>query len=532
MDENQGLASLSLEQLESIRKDALVVASGEFSPEGYKAFFELLHTIPMHKKGEMWVDEAFKAHKDKKGLLDEAHRESAKTTIFSKFFLAFFIGHHPELSNMVVRVNDDKANETTQAVANIIEFDPNWKLVFPHVVPDKQKGWGAGGYEVKRNDMSYEEWSEIKTKLLPDPTFVGYGWKSGSIIGSRINGVLLVDDIHDEENTSSDRQMNRVKKFYTDTLGPCIMEDAWEIWNFTPWLDNDLYAYLKSTGAYKSIKTPLLEKVDEKDPRRDKWPEDERIPMSGQFYYRYWPEAWSWDRITKKYLQSGAIGFARMYMLDLEATKGINLKQEWLHKYPANEIDPSWPVFFGIDYASTVDKLKNRDRDYFAMAIARAIPGGGIVIIDGIRRHMSRGEAIQTVLAYMGMYPSLQQIGVEAIGTGKEFYNDLLLANDIGGRVPPLMQITHGRKGKGERFENWLAPRCQAARIRFSNIENEFLRNFYDEWLSWPNGKHDDCIDSVFMTAIAAEGYLPSKSERTRGFNKKKKENPFHAFKG
>lgn len=508
------------------------MASSEFSPKGYRAFFELLHAVPMHKEGEKWVDAMFEAHEKKLGLLAEVHREGAKTTIFSKFFLAFFIGHHPDLSNMVVRINDDKANETTQAVAQIIEYDPNWKLVFPHVVPDKEKGWGAGGYEVKRTDVSSKEWAKIKTKGLPDPSFVGYGWKSGSIIGSRINGVALVDDIHDEENTSSSRQLERVKKWFTDTFAPCIMEIAWEIWNFTPWLDNDLYAYLKATGAYHCIKTPLLVKVDEKDPRRSKWPKDERIPMSDQFYYRYWPEAWNWDRVTKKYLQSGAIGFARMYMLDLEATKGINLKAEWLHKYPTQDIDPSWPVYFGIDYASTVDKLRGKDRDYFAMAIARGLPGGGLVIVDGIRKHLSRAEAIQTVLAYMGMYPSLQQIGVEKIGAGKEFYNDLVLANDIGGRVPPLVPITHGRTSKGERFENWLAPRCQAARIRFSNVENEFLRHFYDEWLTWPNGRHDDCIDSVFMVAIAGEGDLVARPREYKKFKREETENPFHSFRG
>ena len=528
MESLVGLESLTLGELEELRRKALVVASTEFNVRGFRAFFELLHNIPLHVEGEKWVAKAFDDHENKRGTLAEVHREGAKTTVFSKFFLAFFIGHHPELSSMVVRINDDKAGETTQAVANIIEHDPNWKLVFPNIVPDKTKGWGAGGYEVMDSSINYSEWSEIKTKLTPDPSFIGYGWKSGSIIGSRINGVLLVDDIHDEVNTGSSRQLEAVKKWFKSTLGPCVMQGAWKIWNFTPWLDNDLYAYLKATGAYGEIKTPLLVKVDEKDPRREKWPLDERIPMSGQYYYKYWPEAWSWDRITEKYLECGAIEFARMYMLDLEAAKGVNLKGEWLHKYPAQDIDPSWPVFFGIDYASTVDKLRGRERDYFAMAIARAIPGGGLVIIDGLRRHMSKGEAITTVLAYMGMYPQLQQIGVEAIGTGQEFYNDLLLANDIGGRVPPLVRITHGRKGKGERFENWLAPRCQAARIRFSNVENEFLRTFYDEWLSWPNGRHDDTIDSVFMTAIAAEGYLPNTEKRTWGKSKKENDSPFN----
>jgi len=517
---------LTLEQLAEARKKALITISGEFNPEGYKAFFELLHKIPMHPKGEVWVDEAFKAQAEGRGLLDKAHRESAKTTIFSKFFLAFFIGHHPEMSSMVVRINDDKSNETTQAVANIIEFDPQWKLVFPTVVPDKAKGWGANGYEVKRNDMSYEAWQDIKTKLLPDPSFVGYGWKSGSIIGSRINGLFIGDDVHDEINTSSPRQLKSVKKWYTDTLAPCLMEGAWEVWNYTPWLNNDLYAYLENTGAYNLVVTPLLVQSDD----GELWPEHPMVPLSGQKYFRYWPESWSWERITKKYLQSGQIGFARMYLLDLEAAKGVKLKAEWLHKYPAADIDPSWPVFMGIDYASTWDKLQNKDRDYFALAIARAIPGGGLVVFDGVRKRVSKGEAMQITHSYANMYPTYQLIGVESIGTGKEFYNDLLLSQDVSGKILKLHKIPYHAKSKGKRFEDWLAPRCQAARIWFSSVENEFLRVFYDEWLTYDNGQFDDTIDSIYMCAVAGEGYLPSSSSRTFGKELIEAECPYYAF--
>ena len=482
----------------------------------------------MHLMGNEWVDGAYEAHSRKKGFLCKAHRESSKTTIFSKYFAAFFIGHHPELSNIIVRINDEKATTTAAAIASIIEFSPVWKEVFPNVVPDKTKGWGAHGYEVMRTDIEYEEWSRIKAALLPDPTFVGYSYKSGSLIGSRVNGLFIGDDVHDEYNTASSRKLEEVKKWYRETMSPIFMEGCWKIWNFTPWLDNDLYAWLEATGNYEIFETPLLVQVDEDDPRAEQWPLDAMVPLSGGYYYRYWPEAWSWDRITEKYKDTGQIGFARMYMLDLEAAKGIKLKGEWLHKYPASDIDPSWPVFMGIDYASTWDKLKHRDRDYFALAVARAIPGGGIVVVDGVRRQVSKGEALQTAHAYANMYPTYQLIGVEAIGTGKEFYNDLLLSRDISGDILKLHEIPHHAKSKGKRFEDWLAPRCQAARIWFSNVENEFLRAFYDEWLTYDTG-HDDTIDAVYMCALVGEGYLPSKTKRTFGFRKKKALNPYYS---
>lgn len=518
---------LTLEQLDEKRQEALIRMSGEFSPAGYKAFFEANHILPMHLMGNKWVDGAYAAYSRGKGFLDKAHRESSKTTIFSKFFMAFFVGHHPELSNIIVRINDEKATKTAAAIANIIEFSPVWKEIFPHVVPDKVKGWGAHGYEVMRTDMPYEEWSKIKAALLPDPTFVGYSYKSGSLIGSRVNGMFIGDDIHDEYNTISPRKLKEVKKWYRETMAPIFMEGCWKIWNYTPWLDNDLYAWLEATGNYELFETPLLVEVDEDDPRAELWPEDPFIPISGQYYYRYWPEAWSWDRIAEKYGDTGQIGFARMYMLDLKAAKGIKLKGEWLHKYPSADIDPSWPVFMGVDYASTWDKLKNRDRDYFALAVARAIPWGGIVIVDGVRKRVSKGEAMQITHSYANMYPTYQLIGVESIGTGKEFYNDLLLSQDVSGDILKLHEIPYHAKSKGKRFEDWLAPRCQAARIWFSSVENEFLRVFYDEWLTYDNGQFDDTIDAVYMCALVGEGYLPSRTKRTFGRKRRKQESPW-----
>jgi hypothetical protein len=109
---------------------------------------------------------------------------------------------------------------------------------------------------------------------------------------------------------------------------------------------------------------------------------------------------------------------------------------------------------FGIDYASTADKLRNKDRDYFALAVKRVIPGGGMVLVDGVRKHLSKGEGLQLVQSMAGMYPTLAMIGVENIGKGEEFYNDLVLLDDIYGNPLPLMPISHGRRSKGDRFEN------------------------------------------------------------------------------
>lgn len=519
---------------EARRLALVLMAQIKDDPESFAAFFELMHGSPLHSEGKKWIKNAYAAHAAGKGLAQKCHRESGKTTVFSKFFLAYRIGKEPHRVNAVVRINDDKAGETTAAVAHIIEYDQNWKLVFPHVVPDPGRGWGANGYFVKRTDLEQAEWDQIITQSPDGPSFAGYGWKSGSIIGSRYDGLLIVDDIHDEDNTSSDRQLKAVHKFYTDTLQYCIMQGAWEIWNYTPWVLNDVYAFIESTGEYLVSESPVMLKAAAGEEGALFWEPEPFVPLSGGWWKLYWPDVWGFDRIAKMYRRTGAIGFARMMLLDLEATKGINLKKEWLHEYPANEIGHSWPVVLGVDYASTADKLRNKDRDYFTLAIKRVIPGGGMVLVDGYRGHLSKGEALQKVQSIAAIYPTLAMIGVENIGKGEEFYNDLVFLDDIYGNPLPLMSVSHGRKSKGERFENWLAPKYQMGRLWITDTPTPFVHEFINEWLTWPNSRNDDCLDADYMATVAGEGYLPSTAERSgrTGRNKTKEKNPYAVLAG
>jgi phage terminase large subunit-like protein len=309
------------------------------------------------------------------------------------------------------------------------------------------------------------------------------------------------------------------------------MEGAWEIWNFTPWLVNDVYAYIKSTGMYVVSKSPVMRDAQEGEEGATLWEADPLIPLSGKYWKLSWPEQFGFERLTDVYRRIGQVSFAKMYMLDLEATRGINLKTEWLHQYPAAQIFPSWPVIMGIDYASTMDKLKDKERDFFSLAILRAIPGGGLVLVDGYRGHVSKGEALNVAASYSGTYPTLQKIGVENIGKGEEFYNDLMLTVDMNGKPLPLMPVKHGRKSKGDRFENWLAPRFQASRIWVSDVKTPYIQSFENQWSLWPNAPHDDDLDAVYMAAFAGEGFMPAMAERTFR-SEMKQDNPFLAFAG
>ena len=478
------------------------------TPTGFQNFYEAIHQIKLPDHARGWIDAVYKD--EGKNFLIEAFRGSTKTTTFVTF-LAYKVGLYPERANMIIQVSDESAKENADAIAGIIEHNKMWKMCFPTVVPDRREGgkgtaWGAAGYNVKRTDIDYGDWQR-KVAKRSGSSFVGYGRTARGIIGKHPDGVLLIDDIDDENTTYSDRERSKTQTLLKGTIFPMRTHTTLTVAIGTPWTFNDALAYIKSTGRFHTQKTPVY--------------------MGDS---PTWPSEFHETRIQEERELSGELEFARMFLLDLEAASGANLKGEWLHAYPADDIDPSWPVVIGIDYASTADKLHDKDRDYFALAVGRLIPGGGVVLVDGYREHVSQGEAETLTRAWATNYATCSLVCIEAIGKGEEFYH-LMLSNS---RLP-LYPATTGGKSKGNRFEKQMAPLFQMSRVWITSEENKFVNEFRDEWMRWDLAPHDDCLDACYYMIVAATqvGNLAPPTEFTSlrpWFEKREISNPYIRF--
>jgi hypothetical protein len=513
----------------------------EDSPESFKYFYEFIYgrELPDHAYYE-WVIPIFLirpgfAEVDKYmalyleywekwdmepppiifdvlGTVTEAFRGSTKTTTLTRAFALYRIGKEPSKCNLLIQVGDQIAQDNAGEIATIIQTNPGWKDVFPHVKPDPDIGWGAAGYEVKNIDMPYDEWRKLcSSDKGHDPTFVGLGYKSRAIIGKHPTGVLIIDDIHDENNTASDRELQKVKDIVRGTILPTATPNTWLSVIGTPWTSTDVLAYLKETGKFYSAVTPV---------QRDDVPT--------------WNEMFHEKKIQEVLELSGDIEFARMYLCDVTAIEGVHLKREWLNIYPHEKIDAQWPVVMGVDYASTADKLLDGKRDFFTIAIGKAIPGGaGIILVDGYRGQVSQGEAEHKLKEFWGLYPRTQIIGIEAVGKGEEFYHLMLRSSRL-----PVKAESPGRKNKGQRFEKGMAPLFQFSRAWITDMPNKFVDNFVIEWVQWPFGEHDDCLDAVYwmlytgMQHLQGDRFMPGTHDPVEVFkaSRPKVDNPYEGI--
>ncbi len=467
---------------------------------GFAKFYELIfgRPLPRHARQD-WIEPLYRARGARKGLVVEAFRGSSKTTTLSIAFGAFRIGLEPHRSVLLIQAGDRAAGDTAAQIADIIARNPGWQAAFPDIEPDRKAGWGTDGYEVKRTGMDYAAWRTLCAQEKgKDPTFVGLGYKSRAIVGKHPTNLLLVDDIHDETNTRSARELEWVIKILTGTILPTVMPETWQVVVGTPWRENDALAYLKATRQFVSVATPIRK--------------NDRSQWGARFPKR------AIGRLRKL---AGEAEFARMYMLDVKGAQGIHLKAEWLNLYPHEKIHPSWPVVMGVDYASSADELNGSERDYFAVAIGRALPGGGIVLVDGFRARVSQGEAEEQLKALGELYPSTKLIGVEAVGKGEEFFHLMLRSTKL-----PLIPLHPGGKNKGRRFESGMAPLFERGRARIADVETGFLRAFRNEWLAWPHGQHDDTLDAVAWMLHVGESYIVGDFSR----QKTKRENPFNSL--
>ncbi len=464
--------------------------------QGYLLFYEIIFGVRPPPYAREWVQASFDTQGDKglRGLVLEAFRGSTKTTLITIGLTAFLMGHNPEWATLLVQVGDAIAENNTAAVAGIIEHNPGWKAIFPNIVPDKVKGWGAKGYEIKDTSVSPQVWASRNAKRK-DASLLGVGIKSNAIIGKHPDR-LVIDDIHNRANTASAREMAGVIGVFKADLLPAIKKDTWVDVCCTPWKKNDAYAWLKSSGRYKVVTTPVYKE----DENGDAEYKGKRVSLA-------WPAEFDAAEIEKREDELSAEGglaeFPRMFLLDLTKAEGLALKAEWLHEFPVEKIGISWPVVMGVDYASTQDKLRDGKRDYFALAVLKLIPGGGAVLVDGVRMHLSQGEAEEKVKAIAATYPYVRQIGIENIGKGEEFYSLMLRTSTL-----PLMPLSWGRKSKGARFESQMSPAFRSNRVWISDGPNEFLRMFRQEWVGWPFEPHDDTLDAVYCAMSAAQHNL------------------------
>jgi hypothetical protein len=528
------LRAMTKEERAALRRPLLAqLARVEDSPRAFAAFYELIYGNKLPAHGMQWINRIYGAHEEGIGSLIWAWRGSWKSTTISVAFLSYRIGKEPYHTNLIIGANDDSAEKITAAIALIIENNAGWKLVFPNVVPDDKRGWGAEGYFVKDTSLEYSQFLE-KCPNKIDPMLVGGGYKASRLIGKHPTGVLLIDDIHDERNSSSDRNRAEVVKIVSDTILPMAVKDnerliTWEIAVGTPWAEDDAYHYLKNTGQMDFIAIPVMEKAEEGDPdavyvdgvNRDGL----TFPDIVGWWKMTWPEMFGPKAIIRERATAGLRGFARMFLLDLKAAKVHGLRY---FTFPHQNIDPRWPAGGGCDLATVIKKklVDDPGRDYFSLAYGLKDPLNRLIVMDGIFEQCTQAQAEEHLKKPQSIFTNWRNTVIEGDGAGETFYVALMLRNP-GLR---LHMMKTGGKSKQHRQERELGPWLETAMVLISDADTPYLNALRKALDDFPEG-NNDIRDGLYWLCRGFPETLKMPEERDElpqvGAQSGKANNPF-----
>lgn len=468
--------------------------------DGFMLYHLLEAGCPLPSHAIDWTRTAYEGRELGMDAAIEAFRGSIKTTTFTNHFTTYHVGLYPWKSNLFIQASDDTARLNVKFAAGIIEFNPAFKLLFPTVVPDQDRGFGVQGYYVKDTSVPYGEFLQRTTK---DPTLLGAGYRSSDILGMHPNGLMILDDIHDHKNTRSNRLFQEVLEIHAKVIIPLRTPTTWRIDIFTPWREGDIGDRRKKSRFCVHCRTPIAKEVNgELDLDQPTWPE-------------VFP-----TKVIKQLKEDLTVAeFAQSYALNLKAAEGQVLKKQWLHYFPAEQIKKDWQSFVAVDYASIESQQQAGKRDRYALAAGRITPEGKLVICDGFVGHLTQADGEDKLDEFMQLMGA-DVAGIEKLGKGEEFYLRKL-------RTAPytVKGMTVGNLSKGWRFEKQLAPVFRDSLVLISDEpNNEYLEQLVREWLEWDGTEKyfDDCLDAAYHLVRVAKGNIMLQEHPAAGKKKQK----------
>ncbi len=518
----------------------IAVVKDSDSPESFEAFYEYITGGELPKHAKMWIHQLYNDKAQDRASLIFAFRGSWKTTTISQLFTAYRIGKEPWKANLILQNNDATAQNTTMAISEVVSKNPRWRDLFPTVIPDKKKGWGANGYWIIDTAIEADVWAEL-TSVTKDPTLLGLGISSGSVIGKHPTGVLVMDDIHDEKNTTSELERAMIVKVVTDTVFPMAVRDAtkkegeqlttWTLSVGTPWQEYDAYHYMKDTGEFGFLYSPLLFPANEGDPGAVYF---EHKQLIGWFRLA-WADHIPMESVKSLYNYSGHRGFYRMYLLSLIGSSDLGLP---FMSFPQEKVDDllqdhNLIACGGVDYASMIEirgkVIDPRNRSKFALAYGFILPTRVFVVTGGILGHYTQLKAEGHVEKVQALHKNYRTTGVEMNGKGEEFYAVLARKPELD-----LFPYWTGKKSKDKRLESELGPWLEMGKIMVSDADTPFLNDLRKALWEFPHGNLD-VLDAVFGVSktipdVLVVDKLPDDESLPSARRKRKHKNPFGSF--
>lgn len=389
------------------------------------------------------------------------------------------LGEDQENRIFIVCNSDDNARARVDSVSRYIEYDEDYKQVYPEVMPAEKETWTKHKLIIRRKskikDASVEAWG-ITT--------------SGAGAGCDI---MIVDDPVDLRNTIINPALRKTVKvsFYNVWLTR-LSPNAFLIYIATIWHEDDLTHELLKNPRFQFLKIAVSEDFNYLECTS---------PFKGKFRISLWKEQWNKKALLAKRKEIGEKAFNRGFrQIALSDEDKTFSSGKIIFKYGVNVNDlvrPEWPRFGGMDpfgqYAVIFILARGPDGKRYPIDIRRGkwSPTKAVVeLIDACRIHMPQlmiveNNAAQEAIRQWALEKGSKDLPLAAFTTGKQ-------------KADPIM----GLPGMEVEFENGAWVVAMGNKEHEPDCDCSFCK-FKDELDKHPLGKTADIVMAAWFAREA-----------------------------
>lgn len=435
--------------------------------------------------------EMYKALLDRgqRRVLIAAPRGTAKSTVTSLILPLHRVAFKASDEELFIVIISESQTQSINFLSRIkyhLTHSAQFKELFGDLGPNTASKWTG-------NDIVLANGARIIA--------VGTGQRvRGFIEGDTRPNLIIIDDFESELNAATPEARAKNRKWITEAVIPSLSDEG-EIAMIGTVISEDCFLYwAKDSSAWNTLWYAI---VDEEE--NSIWPE--RFPKSRI------------EEIKEEYASVGNLnGFFQEYMNIAQSPDNAPFKPEYMHLHhygyeriegqpcltrviDGEKIIKPIELYAGIDPASSLSLRA----DFFVIILLGIDSDDNKYIVDIVRERMDPAEQPQKIIDTFKKYRP-RRMRIETVA-----YQEALRANvrkmmqeqDI--YIPGLEKGIKPRNKKSERLFS-LVPMFARGQFFFRTQDLEAQKEF----LSYPKGKHDDIMDSVW---IALEGAKPCRKK-------------------
>ena len=382
----------------------------------------------------------------------------SKSELASYLMPAWFLGRNPKLKIIQATHNTELAVRFGRKVRDLIDSER-----YGHIFPDT---------DLKPDSKAAGRW---ETSAGGEYFAAGVG----AAVTGRGADLFIIDDPHSEQDAMSEGRLEEAYEWYTSGPRQRLQPGGKIIVVMTRWGLRDL--------------TGRLIKAQGSDVLSDQW-EVVEFPAILPSENPLWPEFWKKDDLLKVKASLPVQKWGAQWQQQPTAEEGAIVKKEWWKVWKKEDIPEVDYIIQSYDTAFS----KKESADYSAITtwgVFRSEETGAdnIILMDASRGRWNFPELKEKALEENEYWEPDMMI-VEAKASG------LPLTDELRRAGIPIMNYTPSKGRDKVTRMHTVAPLFEAGMVWAP--EKHFADEVIDECMAFPNGEHDDYVDSMTMALI------------------------------